>query len=107
MPLSGSLEDVSIIDVLQIVGMAGKSGVLHVEREGQKVEISFNKGKIVGANTIPRSAYLIEILEEKKYLSPDGLEHLKALQATEGQKLPLGNMLLQVGGVSFQQIDDA
>ena len=85
MALSGSLEDIAIVDVLQILGMSGKSGILHVERDGKKVEISFAKGRIIAAFGHPFSSYLSTWILASGLSSPADQE---ALPPPENVTLP-------------------
>lgn len=108
MALSGSLEDISIVDVLQILGMAGKNGVLHLDREDQKAQIAFADGRVVAITTHPRLSFLTDILIERGHLTQE-----KLLQALEKQRdqgvrhIPLGSTLLEIGAITVSHIEDA
>ena len=105
MGLSGSLEDISIVDVLQILGMSGKSGVLHIERVEQKIEIGFSKGMIVAASIRPRISFLTDIVVEKGYVTSNQLQ--RALDKQKDRRLPVGDLLLDSGEITMEKLEKA
>lgn len=48
MSLVGSLEDLSLGEIMQIAGISGKSGVLHLRSLGHEIRIFFETGLITG-----------------------------------------------------------
>ena len=102
MALSGSLEDIAIVDVLQILGMSGKSGILHVGRDGKKVEVGFAKGRIIAAIDHPFSSYLSEWLLASGIVSP---EEKEALPPPENVNLPFWVALCDSGELSGSQLE--
>jgi hypothetical protein len=108
MALSGSLEDISIVDVLQILGMAGKNGVLHLDREDQKAQIAFSDGRVVAVTTHPRLSFLTDILIERGHLTQEKLLQALERQRDQGTRhIPLGSTLLEIGAVTVAHIEDA
>jgi predicted RNA-binding protein YlqC (UPF0109 family) len=53
MSLVGNLEDLSLPDILQIVSLSRKSGILMLEREGQQGKIIIRQGRVI--QTISRA----------------------------------------------------
>ena len=47
MSLVGNLEDLSLPDILQIVSLSKKSGILLLEREGQQGKILIRQGRVI------------------------------------------------------------
>jgi hypothetical protein len=108
MALSGSLEDISIVDVLQILGMAGKNGVLHLNREDQLAQIAFSEGRVVAITTHPRLSFLTDILIERGHLTQEKLLQALEKQRDQGARhIPLGSTLLEIGAISVSHIEDA
>lgn len=108
MALSGSLEDISIVDVLQILGMAGKNGVLHLNREDQQAQIAFSDGRVVAITTHPRLSFLTDILIERSHLTQEKLLQALEKQRDQGARhIPLGSTLLEIGAISVSHIEDA
>ena len=52
MALAGTLKDFGIADILQLIGQQQKTGVLHLESKDQEVQIAFEDGNIVRAESI-------------------------------------------------------
>ncbi len=52
MALEGTLRDFSFADILQLISLQRKTGVLTLKSEGNVVTISFLEGRIVGANSL-------------------------------------------------------
>ena len=49
MALKGSLEDFSIVNILQMIKLEGKTGKLHLQDKDDEVKITFDKGSIIYA----------------------------------------------------------
>jgi len=47
MSLVGNLEDLSLPDILQIVSLSKKSGVLTIEKEGHQGRIFIREGRVI------------------------------------------------------------
>ena len=108
MALSGSLEDISIVDVLQILGMAGKNGVLHLDREDQRAQIAFSDGRVVAITAHPRLSFLTDILIERGHLTQEKLLQALEKQRDQGARhIPLGSTLLEIGAITASHIEDA
>ncbi|MBN2670353.1 MAG: DUF4388 domain-containing protein [Deltaproteobacteria bacterium] len=51
---AGNLSDMGIIDLIQTIDISQKSGVIHVQRDGDRGEIFFKNGKVIDAETSSR-----------------------------------------------------
>ncbi len=108
MRLQGNLEDVTIIDVLQILGLTGKSGLLCIDRPGHQAEIGFVDGRIATASLKPHRTFMTSILLERGELDFDSLHHALQLQKQpEGAGKPIGSLLLDAGSVTREQLQRA
>lgn len=106
--LSGNLEDISIIDALQVLGLAGKSGTLRVECGSSHATVGFADGRIAGAAIQPRLCYMTDIMIERGQLDEASVREALAIQRRQGdQKKPIGGILLDMGVVTANQIEDA
>jgi hypothetical protein len=76
--LRGTLGDFSFADILQLIGLQRKSGVLILEREGERVEIGLDSGRVVSAESSKRP------LEQR-----------------------LGNLLLRIGRLTESRLAEA
>ena len=51
MSLSGDLQDLSVVDLLQFIHLGGRSGTLVLQRDGERAQVTLLRGRIVGAHT--------------------------------------------------------
>lgn len=103
MSLVGNLEDLGLGDILQIVSLSQKSGVLLLASGQRKGLIVFNDGQVVRAVSTQFKASLGDILLRHKLLSQEALDQAVAEQVP-GDHLPLGQLLVARGRVSSEKI---
>ena len=65
MSLVGNLEDLSLPDILQIVSLSRKSGILTVEREGKQGQIFIHDGRVIQTVSPRAGKTLGEILSSR------------------------------------------
>ena len=115
MSLVGNLEDLSLPDILQIVSLSRKSGILMLEREGQQGKIIIRQGKVIQTISPRQGKTLGELLTARGLLRPDDLKKALEIQRSgEGREL-LGDILVQLRLVDeatlekvvTEQIEDA
>ena len=115
MSLVGNLEDLSLPDILQIVSLSRKSGILMLEREGQQGKIIIRQGKVIQTISPRQGKTLGELLTARGLLRPDDLKKALEIQRSgEGREL-LGGILVQLKlideaaleKVVTEQIEDA
>lgn len=106
MALRGSLKDFGLADILQLIHFQGKSGVLTLEGEKDRVKLFFVEGNIVGAISRRRQedARLGKILLKRGFITEEKLQEAIEEQTRTGKKL--GNILLQKGFVDKERIKD-
>jgi hypothetical protein len=78
MALKGTLKDFGIADILQLIGQQQKTGMLHLRSRDQEVQVGFQDGNIV-----------------------------KAESATRNKRDLIGNMLVRAGVITQAQLDEA
>ena len=107
MALEGTLEDFSLADIFQLIGIQRKTGILTLKNSQETVTVTFHQGMVVGADSVPRK------LEDRigKVLVKTGLisqEELK--EALEKQKQTLqkiGFILVDQNYLSREQLKEA
>jgi hypothetical protein len=106
MALKGNLRDFSIIQLLNLINLANKSGGLHIEGPSQSARIIFREGKlafvILGEQTDP----LLIVLQNGKLITPKQV----ATITSRGQNLndkEMGIFLINAGYLTQQQIFSA
>lgn len=105
MSLVGNLEDLGLGDILQIVSLSRKSGVLSLRNRGREGRIVFLRGQVIQATSSVSRDTLGDLLLRKGLVSPDSLR--KALHQ-QRQTLPpvrLGTILCEQFGLSRQAVE--
>jgi hypothetical protein len=105
--LQGTIKDFGLADILQLIGIQRKTGILTLENKSDKVSVKFIDGNVIGADT-------------HQYSSEDLLGHvlvrtgkiteaqLKDALATQGSTLQrLGHILVKSSIISEEQLADA
>lgn len=107
MSLVGNLEDLPLADILQIVSLSKRTGILTIETEEGKNIIVFKSGLIVSAACpSPKIKNLGQILLERRLITQARLSQLLDLQKSRGNE-PLGSLVLEAGIIdkeTLQQI---
>jgi len=104
MALRGSLKDFGLADILQLIHFQGKSGVLTLEGERDKVKLFFVDGNIVGAISSRRQedARLGKVLLKRGFIKEEDLRGALEEQSKTGNKI--GSILLKKGLVDKEHI---
>ena len=90
MSLVGNLEDLSLPDILQIVSLSKKSGILTIEQEGLTGKIFIRDGRVI-QTVSPRSGKTLgEILSSRGIVSPEDLKRALEMQRGAKEKELLG-----------------
>jgi hypothetical protein len=107
MSLTGSLEDLSLTDIIQIISLSKRTGILEVESEDRRRGIIiFKNGQVVSAllqGKNPKS--LGQALVEAGVLRSDQLEQALALQRRQRAHQPLGQILVQQGWLTREALE--
>ena len=93
MSIIGSLEDLSLADIFQILAGSQKSGVLYVNTVDGRSSIAFKNGYVVSASKPDLSHRLGQLLLKQNLISRTDLETSLTEQSQNG--LPLGEILLK------------
>ena len=93
--LTGNLSTVSLSDLLQLISVSGKTGMLLISKEYQRREIYFKKGDITYATSLGSEDELLGnlLLTQRKILKPD-LEKALSLQKLTNKRL--GDILYEM-----------
>jgi CheY-like chemotaxis protein len=115
MSLVGNLEDLSLPDILQIVSLSRKSGILLLEREGQQGKIIIRQGKVIQTISPRQGRSLGELLTARGLVRPDDLKKALEIQRGGAGSQLLGSILVELGVIDqtslekvvTEQIEDA
>lgn len=103
MSLLGRLEDLSLTDIIQIVFLSRRTGILEIIDPRGRHSVVFQQGLIVNASS-PKTPDIATYLASASTVNPDGLA--MARQAAEAG-VPLGTAILDMNLVSVEQLGDA
>lgn len=100
MALAGTLKDFGLPDIVQLIGLQRKTGILHLKTEGEAVKIIFEGGNIVaGESSLARPSDRIgSALVTQGAISQEQLNDALAIQKQTMQRL--GHVLISESIVS-------
>ena len=105
MSLVGNLEDLSLPDILQIVSLSRKSGILTIEREELKGKIFIREGRVTQTVSPRAGKTLGEILTAQGLISPENLKKCLETQAAEEEKELLGTIMIRTGAIEQEVLE--
>lgn len=101
MPLTGELEHLPIVDVIQLIHSTRKSGTLNVYSRKGEGQLVFNSGYIVSATHSSERLKIGKILLESKIITEGELDRALGIQELSGEdRKPLIATLLDHCGLS-------
>ncbi len=103
MALKGNLKDFSITQLLNLINLAKKSGILVVEGPGEKAWMAFREGKLAYAELGAEDADLPSILKRSQHITQSQYRVLRERAASMKDK-ELGLVLINAGYVSQEDI---
>lgn len=102
MALAGRIGDLQVVEVLSIINMFRKSGLLHFSLEGGSKDLHFDEGELVSATSTFPEEELGEFLLIAGKIDRDTL--IKARQAASNDPQGLRTQLLQGGRISEKDL---
>jgi len=106
MSLVGNLEELGLGEILQIVNLSMKTGVLSLHSSGRDGSIVFRQGQVVRASSSTFQQSLGEVLIQKGVIDLAVLRKALAFQQEEGFRQRLGTILVQHFGISFETVEE-
>src|SRR5262245_3573776 len=104
MAISGSLEDVAVADVLQLVYLGKRTGTLELERGEEPARFTFHRGTLVGAEA-PGAPRLGDILDDDDQVAAEELEAVVRQQGDEGGRRRLGQIRVDAGRLASRLVE--
>lgn len=101
--ISGSLEDVSVTDVMQFIHLGRRTGTLVLSSGAERAMIGFHHGKLVSARS-PGQPKLGDLLVSSGVLSRQELEGAIADETQGAGHRSLGQILLSRGAVGAEAL---
>ncbi|HTP66553.1 MAG TPA: response regulator [Geobacteraceae bacterium] len=106
MSLVGNLEDLGLGEILQIVSLSRKSGILTLCSRGREGRISFRQGHLIRATSPTYQEGLGEVLLRKGLIDQDILRRALSIQEGEGFAERLGTILIKYFQISSTAIEE-
>ncbi|WP_306533250.1 response regulator [Geobacter sp.] len=106
MSLVGSLEDLGLGEILQILSLSCKSGILRLHSRGREGTIVFRLGQVIQAASSTLQENIGEVLIRKGKLDLGTLRAALAQQEREGYQERLGSILVRSFGFPLSAIDE-
>ena len=107
MSLVGNLEDLGLGDILQIVSLSRKSGVLALNSRGREGKVIFLNGQVIRATSSQFPENFGDLLLRKGLISVDILKKAVFIQRNSERPPRLGTILADKFGVSREKIEAA
>src|SRR6185369_4186320 len=105
MSLVGNLEDLGLGEILQIVSLSRRSGVLSLESRGREARVIFQNGQVTRASSSTFQQNLGEVLIQKGVIDLTVLKRALSIQADEGYCQLLGGIIVDRFGISADAIE--
>ncbi|QWV94174.1 DUF4388 domain-containing protein [Geomonas oryzisoli] len=105
MSLVGNLEDLGLGEILQIVSLSRRSGVLALESRGREARVIFRNGQVIRATSSTFQQNLGEVLIQQGVIDLGILKRALSIQADEGYTQLLGVIMVERFGVSADAIE--
>jgi tetratricopeptide (TPR) repeat protein len=103
MAIEGALQDVSLADICQLLGMGRKTGCLSITDRSNFGYIYFRDGRVIHASMLNRPDRLGEMLVRNRIVTRDDLARAVQEQ-TEGSSKRLGEILLEQGMIDQETL---
>ncbi len=106
MGISGSLQDVSVADVMQFIHLGRRTGTLDLLRGRERAMIGFHLGRLVSAQT-PKTPKIGDLLVSSGLIARDELdEAIRTQRAAGPERRSLGQQLIESGALSPESLRD-
>ncbi|MEP7011886.1 MAG: DUF4388 domain-containing protein [Acidobacteriota bacterium] len=106
MGISGSLQDVSVADVMQFIHLGRRTGTLDLLRGRDRAMIGFHLGRLVSAQT-PKTPKIGDLLVSSALISRVDLdEAIRKQRAAGSERRSLGQQLIESGALSPESLRD-
>lgn len=106
MSLVGNLEDLGLGEILQIVSLSRKSGVLTLESLGREGKVTFLEGQVIRAMTSSSKVNLGDMLVKHQLVDLETLKKALFIQRNSDSPPRLGEILSEKFGVPLEKIEE-
>lgn len=103
MAIEGALQDVSLADICQLLGMGRKTGCLSITDRSNFGYIYFQKGRVIYASVLNRRDRLGELLVRNHVITRKDLSSAMETQSRDKSKR-LGEILVEMGALTHEDL---
>jgi len=103
MALKGNLRDFSIVQLLNLINLARKTGTLRIEKSDEQAHLGFKEGKLVSATVNGHGGDLAAALRRSGMITEEQARTIKSRAGGRSDK-ELGLLLVNAGYVSQNDI---
>ncbi len=104
MAIKGSLQEAPLPDIIQMLSMAKKTGILRITDNEKLARIYFLNGMLVGADMVNRENRIGDMLKTAGVIKQEDLNEALSIQKETGEIL--GNILIEMGKVDERTIKE-
>ncbi len=105
MALEGCLEDLGIRDILQIVSLSKKSGILTLKNRDGEGEISFLNGQVIRASSTYFPETLGQLLRKRHLVTKEQVDAALKYQQQLAEHQPLGRIVIEKFNLSSVDVE--
>ena len=107
MAFKGTLKDFKVPDILQLISLQKKTGILTFTSSDGFITLIFDRGLIVGVDSFPKKLEMRvgNVLVKQDYISEEMLQRALAIQKRTNQKI--GEILLGMGLIGKETIQES
>lgn len=106
MSLVGNLADLGLGEILQIVSLSRKSGILTLQSRGRQGIVVFRFGQVIRATSSNIKYFIGEELLKRQVVDEDCLKKALQVQQASAYKERLGPILIQKFNIPAQKIEE-
>src|SRR6266581_4871588 len=106
MSLVGNLEDLGLGEILQIVSLSRKSGILSLQSKGRQGMVIFRHGQVIRATSGSNRHFIGEVLVKQGVVDAASIQQALKIQQQEGYKDRIGTILVHSFNASAEQIEE-
>ena len=103
--LHGKLEDLGLDEILQIIGVSRRTGILTLKSRGREAVLQFRDGLLVRASSTGFQQSLGELLIRKGSVAPESVQQALTIQQQDQFRERIGTILHQQFRIDLQVIE--
>jgi CheY-like chemotaxis protein len=107
MSLVGNLEDLGLGEILQIVSLSRKSGVLELKSLDREGRVVFHDGEVIRATATTFPENLGDLLLRREMVDLETMKQALLIQQKEGGARRFGEILVQEFGIDKEAIEES